>query len=159
MSDQVNVGGCRPGTVRFLDDNSGDAIVVCDSHQDARTVYEAACYDGADLDSIVVSHMGGDRYYVGSDVDPEVTDEYLEAWEDAAAQAGDADTMLIAGIARGQLAPGLGDMSPEEIEANWPTVPDGEEIARLRDHGWLLAARIAETWGSPWPERDYGDEL
>ena len=80
-----------------------------------------------------------------------MTDEDLEAWEDAAAAAGDAATMLIAGIARGMPARGLAGMSPAEIEAEWPTVTDsssGQEIFYLvrAPH---RARKMAEAWGDP----------
>jgi hypothetical protein len=77
----------------------------------------------------------------------------LESWEDAAAQAGDAATMLIAGIARGCPARGLLGMTAEDVEREWPTVTDsssGDEIvALLRSPAQALA--IAESWGSPYP--------
>lgn len=80
-----------------------------------------------------------------------MTDEQYEAWEDAAAAAGDAATMLIAGIARGCPHRGLADMSPSEIEDNWPTVTDsssGEEIYALLRHPDRARA-VADSWGDP----------
>ncbi len=84
----------------------------------------------------------------------DLSEDDLEAWEDAAGQASDAATMLIAGIARGVPARGLCSMSPRDIETEWPTVThcsSGKEIAALCRNP-RRAYVIANSWGSPYPE-------
>ena len=97
---------------------------------------------------------GGDRRQWPPHRETPMSKEDLEAWEDAAAAAGDAATMLIAGIARGGPARGLNSMTAKEIEENWPRVLEGssgEEIAALvRDPARAMA--IADSWGDPYPE-------
>jgi hypothetical protein len=91
-------------------------------------------------------HFAADAY----DLEGHLTDEALKQWEEDASAAGDAATMLIAGIAQGETK--VEGMTPDEIEATWPTVMDsssGEEIAAMTIEE---AQAEADTWGSPWTE-------
>jgi hypothetical protein len=78
--------------------------------------------------------------------------ERAAAWEDAAAEAGDPATMLIAGIARGAPSASILGRTPEEIEAAWPLLrssgSSGEEIVKLLQHP-RLAMELVDSWGEP----------
>jgi hypothetical protein len=70
-----------------------------------------------------------------------MTQEELQAWSDDAAQAGDVETMLIADRAMG-IVP---IYPPEHYALDAARV---RRIAKMTPRG---AARIAATWGSPFP--------
>lgn len=78
--------------------------------------------------------------------------ERAAAWEDAAAEAGDPATMLIAGIARGAPNENILGRTPEEIEAEWPLLrtygSSGAELAKLLKHP-RLAMELVDSWGEP----------
>jgi len=64
MPEKVTVGGAYPGEVEWLDDYV--ARVWCDGHARPESTYEAACYDGADLDDVVsVPAREAGYWYVG----------------------------------------------------------------------------------------------
>lgn len=73
-------------------------------------------------------------------------------WEDAAAEAGDPATMLIAGIARGAPSASILGRTPEEIEAAWTLLrssgSSGEEIVKLLQHP-KCAMELVDSWGEP----------
>jgi hypothetical protein len=70
-----------------------------------------------------------------------MTQTELQAWSDDAAQAGDAETMLIA-----ERAMGIVPNQPEYYALPAARV---RRIAKMTQRG---AARIAATWGSPFSE-------
>jgi len=86
------------------------------------------------------------------DDEEEAQIERAAAWEDAAAEAGDPATMLIAGIARGAPSASILGRTPEEIEAAWPLLrtfgSSGEEIVKLLQHP-KCAMELVESWGEP----------
>lgn len=86
------------------------------------------------------------------DDEEEAQIERAAAWEDAAAEAGDPATMLIAGIARGAPSASILGRTPEEIEAEWPLLraygSSGAELAKLLKHP-RLAMELVDSWGDP----------